>query len=129
MNDVEDIHASWSGTGILDGCQDPFNSALILETQRQVNVKFGKEWSSTFSLTTVAAMIRVCKEKPDMFQGLIDFHECCDVYRLGPIPRGTDAEICVALVMRILKLDMTGLYFGGLVAQNGKMYLLADWIN
>lgn len=127
LHDVEDIRDAWTSTGLLKGCPDTFNCALLLETQCRISKKTNAVHQ--FKLCSVTAMLQVCKHHPDMFQGLMDSQECCDVYRLGPVPKGTNAEVCLSIVRRVINLEMTGLYFGGIVSQRGKMYLLADWIN
>lgn len=133
LQDVEDILDSWENTGFLKECVDPFNFAIILETQRRVNKRQADllkaddlQPDDEFYAVAIATVLNVCRQKPDQFQGLIDFHDCKDVYRLGWLPRGDDATVGAELVRRILQLDLGCLYFGGLVLQDNRIYLIAD---
>ena len=124
LQDVEDILDSWESTGLLEDYPDRFNLALILETQRRVNES--TDGPTQFLRVSIPVILNACKQRADLFQGLIDFKECNDVYRLGVLPRGEDADVALELVQRLLQLGEKCLYFGGVVAKNGYVYLIAD---
>lgn len=124
LTDVEEILDCWEHTGMLQDCVDPLNCAIILETQRKVNESL--ECSEQFQRVSITAALNIARRYPDQFQGLIDYKECKDVYRLGVMPRGLDSDVCVELVQRVLQLGAKCLYFGGLVERNGYVYLVGD---
>ena len=124
LHDVEDILDSWASTGLLEGCPDPFNFALVLETQKRINEKY--DTPSCLKHAFSNAILETCWKKPDLFKGLIDFHDCRDVYKLGPLVSCTEQELVQALSMTILALITESHYFGGLVFKNGYLYLIAD---
>jgi len=121
LHDVEDILDSWENTGLLQDCPDRFNFALCLDTQRRVNETL--DCTTQFRRVSIPAILNVCKQRPDIFQGLVDANDCNDVYKLGVMPKGEDADVCTELVLRILQLNLSGQYFGGIVYQDGRIYL------
>ena len=126
LQDVEDILDSWERTGLLQDCDDRFNIALCLDTQRRVNEKY--DHTQQFNRVSIPAVLNICKKQPDVFQGLID-NDCTDVYRLGPMPSGNDADVCAKLVTRVLNLKLDMMYFGGLTLKDGMVYILTDHVD
>jgi hypothetical protein len=126
LQDVEDILDSWEQTGVLQDCTDRFNIALCLETQRRANEKY--DHSEQFNRVSIPAILNICKQRPDTFQGLVE-SECTDVYRLGPMPGGNDVDVCAKLVMRVLDLNLDMMYFGGLTLKDGFVYVLTDRVD
>lgn len=121
---VEDILDSWENTGLIQDYPDRFNLAVILETQQRVNDKYANP--KRFAYLSFTSLVKLCQQNQDLFQGLIDSIDCNDVYKLGPVPNGDDADICTQLVLRISQLNLKSSYFGGLIVQNGCVYLLTE---
>lgn len=126
LQDVEDILDSWERTGLLQDCPDRFNFALCLDTQRRANEKY--DHPDQFNRVSIPAILNICKQRPDTFQGLID-NDCNDVFRLGPMPCGNDADVCAKLVRRVLDLELKMMYFGGMTCKDGMVYLITDHVD
>jgi len=125
MHDVEDILDFWENSGLLRNVPDPLNLALLLHTQCRINKTISGY--HTFKRCSIPALIYAARSKPELFTGLMDTEECVDVYRLGAVPHGSDEEICNDISQRLMAISITGiLYFGGMVAKDGRLYLLTE---
>jgi hypothetical protein len=70
------------------------------------------------------AVLNAAKRRPDLFNGLIDSEDCTDMYKLGRVPQGGDEAVAVELCQRLLRFNGENLYFGGVVAKAGQVYLI-----
>lgn len=125
LRDVENILDHWESSGLLEDCTDPFNLALVLETQRRVSAKTDGHYC-LLKKVFPACLCEVNRQNPDLLRGLIEFETCCEMYRLGHVPPGDQQAVMEEVTRRLLEVSKETLYFAGVVVKEDQIYLVAS---
>lgn len=104
--------------------------ALCLQTQLIVNGLWNEE-AAVLKRLSIPILVRLFRSPAGGFlRGLADASECSEVFRLGaydPHMLPTDGMWVADVVRRVREVVTANtLYFGGIAAANGRLYLVAS---